>query len=264
MKPSALIGYTGFVGQTLVSSQAFDRLYRSLNIESMKGESFSTVICAGAPAVKWFANKNPIQDKENLQKLMQVLETIEAETFILVSTVDVFKSPVGVSESSEVALEGLHSYGLHRFQLEAFVRAKFPHALVVRLPGLVGRGLKKNVLFDLKNNRPLDQFDHRSKFQFYPMDCLWKDIQIARAHRLSLVHLSAEPVSVGEVAQSCFKRAFSNSLAGGPICYDFQTEFQHLFGVEAPYQYTKAQTLRAITHFANQPEPPHQEAAQSV
>ena len=56
---SALLGFSGFVGQTLLKQTQFNWKYNSKNIESIRGETFDTIVCAAAPAQKWIANKNP-------------------------------------------------------------------------------------------------------------------------------------------------------------------------------------------------------------
>lgn len=58
-KNDALVGYSGFVGSVLLKQKKFNALYRSTNIDEIKNRSFDTVVCAGAPAVKWLANKYP-------------------------------------------------------------------------------------------------------------------------------------------------------------------------------------------------------------
>src|SRR5205814_10734376 len=106
-------------------------------------------------AQTWIANREPAADKRNLDTLMSHIETISCRRFVLISTVDVFVNPRGVDENTTVDEVGLHPYGLHRRQLERFVIDRFAGALVIRLPGLVGPGLRKNALFDLLNNNNL-------------------------------------------------------------------------------------------------------------
>ena len=65
-KKDALIGYTGFVGGTLLNQMSFEEVYRKNNIIDIQNKSFNRVICAGAPAQKWIANKEPVDDLHDL------------------------------------------------------------------------------------------------------------------------------------------------------------------------------------------------------
>ncbi len=249
---TALIGYTGFVGTTLLRQHRFDALYRSTNIADIAGQSYDTIICAGASAKKWMANKEPSADLESIEKLMSCLCEVKCKNFVLISTVDVFKNPVGVDESSAVDETDLHPYGLHRRMLERFVEAKFPEHLIVRLPGLVGPGLRKNAVYDLLNKNNVEAIDSRAIFQFYPMVNLKHDIDTAWQERLNLVHLTSEPISMSEVAAGGFDR----KLAGGeffpavPVRYDFRSRHAKLFGGYGGYQYSKREVQLAIIAYA--------------
>lgn len=251
---NALIGFSGFVGSTLVKQTLFESLFRSTNIGDIDGQTFDTVVCAGAPAQKWLAIKEPEADRQKINDLITHLKTIRCGTFILISTVDVFKNPLGVDESTAVDESGLHAYGLHRRLLERFVESHFANHLIVRLPGLVGPGLRKNVIFDFLNNNNLHAIDSRGVFQFYPMVNLWYDIQTAVNAGLQLVHLTAEPVTVADVAKYGFGTAFDHTLTGPPACYNMQTLYAPIFGASGYYQYSARETLQSIRAYA-QSEP---------
>jgi dTDP-4-dehydrorhamnose reductase len=254
MKQNALIGFTGFVGTTLLKQASFEALYRSTNIQEIDNKEFDVVVCAGAPAQKWIANGNPAEDRAKIEGLISHLKTIACDTFVLISTVDVFKNPQGVDEDTAVDEDGLHAYGLHRRLLEKFVEEHFPKHLIVRLPGLVGPGLRKNVIFDFLNNNNLHAIESRGVFQFYPMVNLWFDIQTALQKGLRLVHLTAEPVSVAEVSLAGFGRAFTQELANAPARYDMQTRYAGQFGASGRHQYSARETIQAIRAYA-QSEP---------
>jgi hypothetical protein len=245
----ALVGYTGFVGSTLRGQRGFDAEYRSTNIGEIEGQSFGLVVCAGAPAQKWIANREPQADLANIDRLIGHLGTVRCQELILISTVDVFGSPLGVDEASPVEESGLHAYGLHRRKLEHFVERTFERSLIVRLPGLVGRGLRKNVIFDLLHDNNLSSVDPRAVFQFYPMARLWRDIEVARQARLRLLHLTAEPVSVAEVAV-VFGKTLPERPGGSPARYDMRTRHAGLFGAANGYQVGKAESLEAIGDYA--------------
>lgn len=248
---NALIGHSGFVGSTLLRQTRFDALYRSTNIQDIAGKSFDRIICAGAPAQKWLANRNPEQDRASIEALIGHLRATQCRSFVLISTVDVFGRPVGVDEQSPVEEEGLHAYGLHRRMLEKFVQQHFEHHLIVRLPGLVGPGLKKNIIFDLLHHNNLQAIDSRAVFQFYPMVNLWPDIEVALASGIELLHLTAEPISVADVALQGFGIQLEPPTAGTPARYDMRTRhappgphgLQH-------YQYSARETIQAVRAYA--------------
>lgn len=251
---TALVGSSGFVGTTLQCQTEFDALYRSSNIQEIKGASFDRVICAAAPAQKWIANRQPDQDRENIESLIRNLGSINCRQFILISTVDVFMNSIGVDEDTVVDESGLHPYGRNRRLLERFVEDSFSDHLIVRLPGLVGPGLRKNVIYDFLNSNNLSVIDSRGVFQFYPMVNLWGDLKIALTAGLRLVHLTAEPVSVADASELGFYRAFHQELPGHVARYDMQTRHADLFGGRGLYQYSRRESIQAIRAYA-QSEP---------
>ncbi|MBC7489042.1 MAG: pyridine nucleotide transhydrogenase [Glaciimonas sp.] len=250
----ALIGFSGYVGNTLLKQTPFESLYRSTNIGDIAGQSFDTVVCAGAPAQKWIANREPVADRQKIDGLIAHLKTINCKTFILISTVDVFKESIGVDEETPVDEIGLHAYGLHRRLLEKFVASHFPNHLIVRLPGLVGPGLRKNVIFDFLNDNNLHCIESRGVFQFYPMVSLYYDIQTALKAGLKLVHLTAEPISVADISLSGFGKVFDQVLANTPATYDMRTQYAQIFGAAGHYQYSARETIQAVRAYA-QSEP---------
>ena len=167
---------------------------------------------------------------------------------------DVFIRPVDVDENAIVDATVLGPYGLNRYLLEQQVRALFPRLTIVRLPGLVGPGLKKNVIFDLHNDNNVNAIDSRSVFQFYPLVNLWSDIQTAVRFGIPCVHLTAEPISVRSVAAEGFGISFTNELSTTPARYDFQSAYADSFGPPSRYQYSRRETLLAIRAYA-QSEP---------
>jgi len=245
---AALIGYTGFVGGNLLAQRGFDALFNSRNIEEIAGQSFDLIVCAGAPAEKWKANADPVRDRANIERLAGAVTRASATRFVLLSTVDVFGSPVGVDENSPVATDGLHAYGRDRRVLEELISSRFD-TTIVRLPGLYGPGLKKNVIFDFLHDNDVRKIDSRGIFQFYDTKRLWSDLDIAMRSRLPLVHLPTEPVSVADVARSAFGIEFDNPVSANPARYDMRTRHAGLFGGEGAYIETSARVLRGIAAY---------------
>lgn len=243
-----LIGCTGLVGGTLLRQAAFDGLYHSRNVEEIAGRHFDLLVCAGAPAAKWLANRDPEADRRNLGRLMAALERARASRVVLISTVDVFPEPRLVTEGDEPDAARQEPYGRHRHELERFVRARFP-TLVVRLPALFGPGLKKNVIYDLLHRNQVEKIHAGASFQFYCLDWLWRDVTAALAHGLDLVHFATEPVPVREAASAAFGVDFDNRPPGEPARYDFRSLYAGLFGGAGGYLYVRAQVLDALCAF---------------
>lgn len=251
---NCLIGFTGFVGGTLLKQTNFEHLYRSTNIQDIAGRSFDTVVCAGAPAVKWLANKDPASDARVIDSLIQTLSTVTCKKFILISTVDVFKEPQGVDEASEVVEDSSQAYGYNRRRLEKFVEGHFQDHIIVRLPGLVGPGLKKNIIFDLLNCNNVAAINAASEFQFYPMVNLWSDILIAARAGLKIIHLTSEPINTQALAASAFNIDLTLHDEGGAAHYDMRTRHAGLYGMSGLYQYSARDTVQAVRWYC-QSEP---------
>ncbi|MEX8517777.1 MAG: pyridine nucleotide transhydrogenase [Leptothrix sp. (in: b-proteobacteria)] len=251
----ALIGHSGYVGSTLLRQRSFGALFRSTDIGTIAGQRFGCIVCAGAPAQKWLANKDPEGDARKIDGLIAHLRSVRCDgSFVLISTVDVFGRPIGVDEGSPVDEQGLQAYGLNRRRLEQFVASHFERSLIVRLPGLVGPGLRKNVIFDFLNDNNVVAIDSRSVFQFYPMINLWADIELALDAGLSLVHLTAEPISVADVSRLGFGRPFDNAVTPHAARYDMRTRHAALFGGYGAYAYSARETVQAVRAYA-QSEP---------
>lgn len=159
----ALVGYTGFVGSNLYS-RARNRIkgvYNSQNIEKAYGLEPEVLIYAGLRAEKYLANSAPECDLELILEAEKNIREINPQKLVLISTIDVYKNPVGVDETDSAlgdgkggAGNGIWPYGLNRYYLESWVRKHYPDALIIRLPGLYGYNIRKNFIYDYMNVIP--------------------------------------------------------------------------------------------------------------
>jgi hypothetical protein len=247
--PSALIGYTGFVGGNLARAARFDATYHSKTIAEIRGRSYDLVVCAALPAAKWIANRDPHADWRNIASLTEHLRTVEATEFVLISTVDVYPKPVGVDESSSIS-GAQEPYGAHRLAFERFVQSHFS-AAVVRLPALFGPGLRKNVLYDLLTGHMLDAVNPESEFQWYDIGLLWEHLGLIRHGRLELVNLTTEPIATTAILERCFPEAVVGGSAGPRVAYDVRTRFAGAFGAPPPYILAREAVLDRVEAFVN-------------
>jgi len=151
---NALVGYTGFVGSNLTLSSDFDGLFNSQNIEKAFGTEPDLLIYSGVRAEKFLANKEPKEDYEIIQNAIENIRKINPKLLVLISTIDVYKNPVDVDEDTAIDTNELHAYGLNRYLLEKWVEENLCKYLIVRLPGLYGKNIKKNFIYDMINVIP--------------------------------------------------------------------------------------------------------------
>jgi nucleoside-diphosphate-sugar epimerase len=244
----ALIGYSGFVGGNLAKQREFSFLFNSKNFRELPGK-YDLVVCAGLYAAKWLANKNPDEDRARIDALSEVLMGVDAKRFVLISTIDVYPVFEGADEDYDCHVLPNHPYGANRLRFEDFVAQHFEDHLIIRLPGLFGPGLKKNVIFDLVHNNCLDVINPESSFQYYDVSNLWNDIELLLMTDVRLVNLFTEPVSTHEL----LKRFFPNTTVGKEkapsVHYNLHTKHAHLFGRQGRYVRTKNEVLSALDLF---------------
>ncbi len=247
----ALIGHTGFVGSNLRRQRDFAHLFNWTTIGEIDGGHFDDVVCAGVSAVKWWTNQNPDEDRDRIEGLMRHLETIRARNFTLVSTIDVYAAPLGVTERDAPVLDGLHAYGRNRAMLERFVAERFASHQIVRLPALFGHGLKKNAIYDLMHDNRVAVINPASSFQWYPLDRLAADLKRARGQALKLLNLATEPVRMEAIRRRFFAASAIGADAAAAAHYDMRTIHDASFGGSAGTIMDKAAVLDAIGAFVN-------------
>jgi len=246
---SALIGYSGFVGSNLSCQAHFDEMFNTANIDSIRGQSFNLLVSAAAPGLKWRANRNPRDDWASIQRLTQCLDEVEADEAVLISTVDVYPYPIEVDENSAIEPSTATPYGRHRFKLEEYFLSRFNCVRIVRLPGLFGEGLKKNIIYDLLHQNCVEAISPQSVYQFYCLDDLWKDLQRVRKAEIERINFATEPVSAEVVARDAFGLSLENRQEHQAARYDFRTIHADIFGGPQGYIRNREQILNSLKQF---------------
>lgn len=144
-----LVGHTGFVGSNIASRHEFDALFNSKNISQAYGLEPDLCVYAGVRAEKYLSASDPDADMAIIEKAINNIRIIKPRLLVLISTIDVYPHPYDVDELSEIDINGAHPYGSHRYYLEQWVKANVPDHLIVRLPALFGKNIKKNFIYDM-------------------------------------------------------------------------------------------------------------------
>ncbi|MFZ3009920.1 MAG: NAD(P)-dependent oxidoreductase [Candidatus Microsaccharimonas sp.] len=246
---TALIGFTGFVGSNLERLYKFDDLYNSKNIADIEGREYDLVVSAANRAEMWRINQEPDVDLAEINDYIGHVSKAKIKKLVLISTVGIYKNPDGANEDTPIETDELSPYGANRYYLEQYCYEHFD-TLVVRLPGLFGPGLKKNVIYDLLNHNNIDRLHADGVYQYYNLENIWRDIQIALDNNLSSVNLATPPISTKRIAGECFGIDFNNRPSDiTPAHWDMHSKYAHLYNSKGSYLYSERQVLNQIKAF---------------
>ncbi len=134
------------MGGNICAAGSFEGLYNSKNIEEAFGTNPELLIYAGITAEKFIANKFPEQDLEIIRNAEENIQKINPKQLVLISTIDVYEDSFHADEEMPALGQGV--YGQHRSLLEQWVKENQKDYLIVRLPALFGKGIKKNFIYD--------------------------------------------------------------------------------------------------------------------
>lgn len=246
---TAIIGYTGFVGSNINEQFRFTDLYNSKNINKIKNKKYDLVVSAGVAGTKWIANKHPEEDLKKIKQFINDIKTIKTKKFVLISTEDVYEKPYKVDENSLINPKKVQSYGKNRFFLEKRLYKLFKKSLIViRLPGLIGKNLKKNFIYDFINKRKYYLSNSESMVQVYDLKNIWKDIKIAIKHSFPIINFATEPIKVIEIIKLVFNKKFTNHDKKRYVNYDVSTIYASYYK-NKKYLYLKDEVLKDLKNF---------------
>jgi sugar phosphate isomerase/epimerase len=190
---------------------------------------FDELFFCGVPAVKWYANKFPEEDFIVLNNIKSILGTIKANKIILISTIDVYEYiDSKVNEDYDCDIFNNHTYGVNRYLFESFVKKTFDNHHIIRLPALFGKGLKKNIIYDLMNNNQVNNIEINTIFQWYDLKWLKNDIDIIIKNDIKICNLFTEPLETIEIIK-LFDYPLSKFKTQSKLTYNLKTKYSELF-----------------------------------
>ena len=215
MAQTVLVGSTGFVGGNLMAAHTFDAAYHSTDVAEGFGCRNELVVYAGVPAAMFLANRDPAADLHTLTPAL-----LKPEKYAELAA----RSAL-VAAGYEDGRNGFYrlSGRVDAAELRAFFAANGWNALAFT--------------------------DSRSKYQFYPLARLWRDIETALAAGLTVLNLTPPPVSAAEVYAHLTGSVWQNHLAAAPFDYDLRSRHAALLGGQGGYLCTKEEELAEIAAF---------------
>jgi hypothetical protein len=224
-----LIG-DGYIGSYIKKSLKIDSIYNSKTIKrlSLNNKRIFNIIYLAAPSsLKFFANKNPNQDKKNTNSLIKILKQLNCKKIIYISTTDTY-SNFNSSETSRIIKEKLSYYGQNRFELCKFIKIHFKNYLIIKLPSIFGYFEKKGFLHDLINHKTIKFYNSKTSLQWFYLPYLIKEIKKINSlikKKSAEINLISEPIMCKEINKKLsFNKIFENECK--VYKYNIKTNFK--------------------------------------
>ena len=217
---TAIIG-EGLIGKRLQKFVNHKYVFDSKNISTMPDYDIDTVYIAAPSSNRVWVTQNPELDWDSVELLKINLLKTAPRRVILISTCDTQVSPDT-------------AYGKHRLDLENLVREFFHYYNILRLPGLIGNDITKNIIYDIKHSTPwVDKINVSVKQQWYILDDLEEDMERALEVSQSVTNLVSEPILNKEITDRFSK--LDEKAVNTDKVYDLH-----------PYKYHKDEIFEAI------------------
>lgn len=220
-----LVGSRGTIGSVIVNSANFDLTFNSDNVENMRGLEIDTLICAAPSGNRLAANNKEIDDTNSVNHLISVLDSCSIKRLVLISTIDIFVNPETL-------------YSRNRSKLESYVKSNYKHH-ILRLGTLIGKNIKKNILFDLTHDQFLDSIDPLSMHQYSLLDDVYNQILQSIEQEIDEISIISEPIQNSEILSTFFPNLNLTS-----------NNTKTLYDVK-PYFYNRQQVFKAIKEYVS-------------
>lgn len=113
----------------------------SNNSYSRTTAEFDVFINANGNSKKYWANENPLEDFEkSVTSVYKTLYDFNFKRYIYISSIDIYKDNI---------------YGFHKRLAEQIIFQHCPHHIILRCSSVIGKNMKKGVLKDILDGRPL-------------------------------------------------------------------------------------------------------------
>jgi len=219
MKNVRFLGRNGFIGSTV-----FDILSKKYSMKET-GHCDVLVNCAGF-AITYIAQKNP-----------ELMRHVEDVTFERISKHS-FDRLIHIS-SIYVEANPDENYAVIKKEVEDRLFDTFDDVLVLRLGSVLGKGLKKNAVYDLVNERPLWVSADSVYNYISTEDVANIIIKLIEHPRQGILRVgSSESISISDIAKLLHKDPTYGNINYNDIVMDV-SELQKFYKVKTSREYVK-------------------------
>jgi hypothetical protein len=154
---NAIIGSTGVVGKCLCKQINFDIELSRKDIIDLIDLNIDKIYVAAPSGNRYLINHGNSDDEHDFEQIKKFLSHTKPKKIFLVSTIDSIVDPTS-------------RYGSNRLAMEQWVKLNFHDYYILRLSTLISKFIKKNILYDLKNQQFIGDINIQSKTQWCSPD----------------------------------------------------------------------------------------------
>ncbi len=203
-----IIGHTGFVGQTVYNY--LSTIYHTCGINTKttkipKDHFDITINCAGN-AKKYLSEKEPQKDILINAKIFNTILQLKTKKLIHISSISATDLPN-------------NNYTISKLITEEYSKLYFSNSIILRLGGIIGPNLKKNVVFDIINNKKLF-VTFNSTYNYISTNAIAKIIEkiIKLNIQNKIINIAAcDSISVSEIITEAKKKNILFNKTEGDI-----------------------------------------------
>jgi len=232
-----IIGQSGFVGNTIYNyfiTNNYEVKYINSKTKQLSNTHFDVIVnCAGNPK-KYLAESNPeIDIHKNISPFLRILKLkLKTKHFIHISSIDACNP----QESN---------YAKSKIVTENCAKLYFPKTTVLRLGGLIGPYLSKNVVYDIVNNKNLF-VTFNSTYNYISTQEVAKIVEQIITLNIwnKTINIAAsKPIKVNKIIEEAKKRSISFTKTEGLIKENYRKinilELNKFFKVKTSLFYIK-------------------------
>jgi dTDP-4-dehydrorhamnose reductase len=137
-----ILGANGFIGGGLMKCSPVTTAITRENYQDHTGKYYDVIMNANGSAKKYWAETNPLADFDaNVVSVYKSLVDFKYKKYEYLSSVE--------------AYEPNTRYGFHKKMAEEIVQRHCQEYLILRVGAVIGKGMKKGVVYDLMNHQDL-------------------------------------------------------------------------------------------------------------
>lgn len=196
---TAIIGGTGLIGLNLYDIYKAD-VFCSSNINEIES-GYDLLFIAAPSAKKWVAAANPDADNDACLKVADAAINTKSKKIVYFSTIDVYSPDQAclLSVDEDTIPLSNEAYGKNRRKLELKLLSSGLDCSIIRLPGLFGKYLSKNPIFDIKTLNQVDKIKLNATYQWFNLRQLPVLLNKVIYENISLINVVNPPIGMREI-----------------------------------------------------------------